>query len=141
MTPATAPNGAGSSETAGPSPTGVAGLVYERIVSLAADYERAGDQLAASAAELGSGRAPEWRGRAADAYRGQLDRLMSDLRDTGDSYRNVATELRVAAAGLSAQIGAAEQFLDLVSLGASVLGVLAQSGHTVQPQGRPGAWS
>ena len=131
MTPPTAPSGSGPGDSAGPSPTGVAGIVYERIVTLALGYERAGDQLAALAAQLGAARAPEWHGRAAETYVAQLDLLISEVRGVGDSYRNVAAELRVAAMGLSAQIGAAEQFLDLGGLGASVLGVLAQAGHSV----------
>lgn len=115
-------------QISGPSPAGVAGLVHDRIVTLAGSYERAADELWALAAELPAAEAPEWKGSAARAYRVRLDALTADLRSVAHGYHHVAAELRAGAAGLSAQIGAVEQFLDLGTLGASVVGVLAQTG-------------
>lgn len=131
-------SGAGPTEPSGPSPAGVAGLVYERIVMLAGTYERTADDLTALAAVLGGAQSPEWKGQAAEAYRARLDGLMTDLRNVAHGYRNVAAELHTGAAGLSAQIGAVEQFLDLGALGASVVGVLAQTGHPVPQHGLAG---
>lgn len=118
----------GSPGTSGPSPAGVAGLVHDRIVMLAGSYERAADELLALAAELPAAEAPEWKGPAARAYRVRLDALTADLRSVAHGYHQAAAELRAGAAGLAAQIGAVEQFLDLGALGTSVVGVLAQTG-------------
>lgn len=131
MSSPTAWNGPGSPgvpEISGPSPSGVAGLVHDRIVMLAGGYERAAGELLALAAELCAAQAPEWKGQAARAYRVRLEGLTADIQGIAHGYHNVAAELRAGAAGLSAQIGAVEQFLDLGALGASVVGVLAQTG-------------
>ena len=119
-----APSGSGSPgsgvhEPAGPSPAGVAGLVHERIVMLAVTYERTADELLALAAVLAGAQSP-------------------DIRRVSHGYRSVAAELRLGASGLSAQLGAVEQFLDLGALGASVLGVLAQAGQPVPHHGLAG---
>lgn len=138
-----APSGSGSPgsgvhEPAGPSPAGVAGLVHERIVMLAITYERTADELLALAAVLAGAQSPEWKGQAAQSYRTRLDEVMADIRRVAHGYRNVAAELRMGASGLSAQLGAVEQFLDLGALGASVLGVLAQAGQPVPHHGLAG---
>ena len=143
MLPPTAWNGPGSSGSTGisaPSPAGVAGLVHDRIVMLAGSYERAGDELLALAAELPAAEAPEWEGPAARAYRVRLDALTVDLRSVAHGYHHAGAELRAGAAGLSAQIGAVEQFLDLGSLGALVVGVLAQTGLPAPAHVPAGLW-
>ena len=126
-----APGASGSPQISGPSPAGVAGLVHDRIVMLAGSYERAADGLLTLTAELPAAEAPEWKGPAARAYRARLDALTADLRSVAHGYHNAAAELRAGAAGLSAQIGAVEQFLDLGTLGASVVRVLAHTGLSV----------
>lgn len=131
-----APSGPGSSgpdpsEHSGPSPADVAGLVSECIIRLARTYEDTADQLVALAAALTGAQSPEWKGQAAEAYRRRLHELTEDLRGVAQGHLNMAAELRTGAAGLSAHIGAVEQFLDLGGLGASVLGVLSQAGQPV----------
>lgn len=131
-------SGSGATEPSGPSPTGVAALAHERIAALAGTYERTADELMSIASLLSRAQTPEWKGRAAEAYRDRLDGLTVEVRHVAHGYRNVAAELRMGAAGLAAQIGAVEQFLDLGTLGASVVGVLAQSGQAIPQHGLAG---
>lgn len=143
MSSSIAPSGPGSSgsgptEPSGPSPAGMAGLLYERIVMLAGSYDRTADELLALTAQLRAAEAAEWKGQAGLAYRTRLEELTAEVQSAAHGYRTVAAELRAGAAGLSAQIGAVEQFLDLGTLGASVLGVLAQAEQSIPQHGPAG---
>lgn len=138
LAPPGGPAPSAPAEPSGPSPAGVAGLVHERLVVLASTYERTADELMTLAGELRTAQTPDWKGQAAQTYRHRLDELVADLQGAARQYRNVAAELRAGAAGLSGQIGAAEQFLDLGTLGASVLGVLAHAGQSIPQHGLGG---
>lgn len=138
LAPSSGPGPSGPAEPSGPSPAGVAGVVHERLVVLANTYERTADELVRLAGELRTAEAPDWKGQAAQAYRQRLDELVADLQGAAQQYRNVAAELRAGAAGLAAQIGAVEQFLDLGTLGASVLGLLAHAGQPIPQHGLGG---
>lgn len=140
MSAPTTTNAAGALDAAGPSPSGVAGLVHHRLMLLAHGYEQTAEEVTAAAARLWQAHAEPWHGRAATSYRARLSDIQEDLEKVVHDYRELGVQLRTAASALSSQVAAAEQFLDLGGMGSAILGVLAQAGYAV-PQHEPGGLS
>ncbi|MDO4255815.1 MAG: hypothetical protein Q4C90_01370 [Kocuria sp.] len=103
-----------SSAPPGASPWTLAGLVHERLSSLAARYEAAAEHLDALAARLAElARADGWAGPGSRAFTAWVQRHGQDTRGKAEQCREVADLVRQTASMLGQRIQDVESVLDL----------------------------